>query len=80
MLAKLAELEAGGVVVVVLLALSDDGKPGYSAETAQRLADLGIPAFACTPDAFPDLIALAINHGDIRAWAQKNEAAAAHGR
>lgn len=80
MLAKLAELEAGGVVVVVLLALSDDGKPGYSAETAQRLADLGIPAFACTPDAFPDLIALAINHGDIRAWAEKNEAAAAHGR
>jgi hypothetical protein len=79
MLAKLAELEAGGVVVVVLLALSDDGKPGYSADTAQRLADLGIPAFACTPDAFPDLIALAINRGDIRAWAQKNEAAAAHG-
>jgi len=80
MLAKLAELEAGGVVVVVLLALSDEGKPGYSAETAQRLADLGIPAFACTPDAFPDLIALAINHGDIRGWAQENEAAAAHGR
>ena len=68
MLAKLAEMEAGGVVVVVLLALSDDGKPGYSAETAQRLADLGIPAFACTPDAFPELIALAISHGDIRAW------------
>ncbi|MCC6494845.1 MAG: VWA domain-containing protein [Propionibacteriaceae bacterium] len=80
MLAKLTELEAGGVVVVVLLALSDEGKPGYSAETAQRLADLGIPAFACTPDAFPELIALAINHGDIRAWSQKNEAAAAHGR
>ncbi len=80
MLAKLAELEAGGVVVVVLLALSGDGKPGYSAETAQRLAELGIPAFACTPDAFPDLIALAINRGDIRGWAEKNEAASAHGR
>lgn len=79
MLAKVAQLHAGGVVVVVLLALSDDGKPSYSADTAQRLAGLGIPAFACTPDAFPELIALAINHGDIGAWAQKNEAAAAHG-
>ncbi|MCB0911664.1 MAG: hypothetical protein KDB60_08620, partial [Propionibacteriaceae bacterium] len=63
----------------VLLALSDDGRPAYDAETAQRLAGQGIPAFACTPDAFPDLIALAINHGDIGAWAERNAAAAAHG-
>ncbi|MCA0295560.1 MAG: VWA domain-containing protein [Actinobacteria bacterium] len=79
MLAKLDELKASGVVPVVLLALSDDGKPSYSAETAQQIADLGIPAFACTPDAFPELIALAIGHGDIGSWAQKAEASAAHG-
>lgn len=79
MLATLEELKASGVVPVVLLALSDDGRPSYSAETAQRVADLGIPAFACTPDAFPDLIALAIGHGDIGGWAQKAEASAAHG-
>ena len=79
MLAKLAELQAAGVLPVVLLALSDDGRPAYDAETAQRLAGQGIPAFACTPDAFPDLIALAINHGDIGAWAERNAAAAAHG-
>ena len=79
MLARIADLKAAGVAVVVLLALSDDGKPSYSAEVAQSLAELGVPAFACTPDAFPELIALAISHGDIGAWAQRNEAAAAHG-
>jgi Mg-chelatase subunit ChlD len=79
MLARIAELKASGVTVVVLLALSDDGKPAYSADVAQSLAELGTPAFACTPDAFPDLIALAIAGGDIGAWAQRNEAAAAHG-
>jgi len=77
MVARLAELHAAGTTVVVLLALSDDGRPAYHAETAQRLAGLGIPAFACTPDAFPDLIALAIGRGDIAAWAERNAAAAA---
>lgn len=80
MVAKLAELEASGVVPVVLLALSDDGRPSYDAATAQRLADHGIPAFACTPDAFPDLIALAIGRGDLTAWAERNEASAAQPR
>jgi len=79
MLAKLAELQAAGVLPVVLLALSDDGRPSYEADTAQRLAAQGVPAFACTPDAFPELIALAISHGDIGAWAEKSAVGAAHG-
>lgn len=79
MLARLAEIQAAGTTVVVLLALSDDGKPAYYAEVAQRLAGLGMPAFACTPDAFPDLIALAISRGDIGGWAERNAVAAAHG-
>ncbi len=79
MLARLAALQAAGTTVVVLLALSDDGVPAFHAETAQRLAGLGIPAFACTPDAFPDLIALALAHGDLAAWAEREAAAAAHG-
>lgn len=79
MLARLAVLAESGVTVVVLLALSDDGRPAFNAEAAQRLASLGIPAFACTPDAFPDLIALAVNRGDVAAWAERNAAASAHG-
>ena len=47
----------GGVQVVALLALSDDGAPAYDTGNAAALAALGVPAFACTPDAFPDLLA-----------------------
>ena len=69
MLARLAALRASGVTVVALLALSDDGAPSYDAAAAATLASLGIPAFACTPDAFPDLLAAAIEGRDVAAWA-----------
>jgi Mg-chelatase subunit ChlD len=75
MLARMAALHAAGVRVVVLLALADDGAPVFDAENAAALAALGIPAFACTPDAFPDLLALAIEGGDIAAWAHRNDLA-----
>lgn len=77
MLARLAALAASGVTVVVLLTLSDDGTPSSNTDVAQALADLGIPAFACTPDAFPELIGLAITRGDIGSWAQREADAAA---
>ena len=76
MRARLGALRAAGVCAVALLALSDDGAPSYDAANAAALASLGIPAFACTPDAFPDLLAQAINGGDIVAWAQREELAA----
>ena len=52
--------------VVVLLALSDDGAPSYDRENAAALAALGVPAFACTPDLFPELMAAAIERRDLR--------------
>jgi hypothetical protein len=76
MLARMSSLAASGVTVVALLALSDEGAPSYDHEHAAALADLGIPAFACTPDAFPDLLALAIDGGDITAWAHRENLAA----
>jgi hypothetical protein len=54
---------------VALLALSDSGAPAYDHEHAAALAALGVPAFACTPDLFPDLLAVAISKGDISRWA-----------
>ena len=76
MLARMAALAGAGVTVVALLALSDEGAPSYDHEHAAALAALGIPAFACTPDAFPDLLALAIDGGDITAWAHRESLAA----
>ena len=73
MLARVEQLRDAGVVVVVLLALSDEGAPAFDRALAGDLAELGVPAFACTPDAFPDLLAVALERGDIRAWAAKQE-------
>jgi Mg-chelatase subunit ChlD len=66
---RLAALQRAGVRVVVLLALSDAGAPAYDHDRAALLAELGIPAFACTPDAFPDLLGTAIARGDVATWA-----------
>jgi VWA domain containing CoxE-like protein len=76
MLSRMAALRDAGVTVVALLALSDDGAPSHDASHAAALAELGIPAFACTPDAFPELLALAIDGGDIAAWAHREDLAA----
>jgi hypothetical protein len=68
MLRRIADLLRDGVTVIALLALSDSGAPAYDHENAAALAALGVPAFACTPDMFPDLLAVAISKGDIGQW------------
>ncbi len=73
MLQRAQALAADGVQVVCLLALSDDGAPAYDHDNAAALAAFGIPAFACTPDKFPDLMAAAIQHQDIGTWAAAND-------
>jgi hypothetical protein len=65
----LATLTRSGVNVIVLLALTDQGRPGHSESTAAKVAALGIPAFACTPDIFPDLMSAALRREDIATWA-----------
>ncbi|MBB2940275.1 Mg-chelatase subunit ChlD, partial [Amycolatopsis bartoniae] len=66
-------LRADGVQVVCLLALDDEGAPAYDHDNAVALAELGIPAFACTPDRFPDLMAAAIQRQDLAGWAAAND-------
>ena len=72
MLRRARSLVESGVQVIALLALADSGTPSYDAENAAALAELGVPAFACTPDKFPDLMAAAIRHDDIAGWAATN--------
>ncbi|MBK6929830.1 MAG: VWA domain-containing protein [Saprospirales bacterium] len=69
LLRKAHALLEAGVRLIALLALSDEGAPGYDHENAAALASLGIPAFACTPAQFPELMAAAISRQDIRQWA-----------
>lgn len=68
MLKQVAEMLDSGVQVIALLALSDEGAPWYDTNHAQIFSEMGIPTFACTPDQFPELMAMAIEKGDISAW------------
>lgn len=72
MLRRVRAMTESGVQVIVLLALADDGAPAFDHDNAAALAALGVPAFACTPDRFPDLLAVALDRGDVRAWADAN--------
>lgn len=69
LLRRAAELVDSGVQFITLLALSDEGAPSYDRDLAAKLAALGVPSFACTPDAFPGLMAAAIRRDDVASWA-----------
>jgi Mg-chelatase subunit ChlD len=73
MLTRLSRLIGIGVNVIVLLALSDSGRPAYHPELSARVAALGAPVFACTPDQFPDLMAAALRRQDLHAWAAQQD-------
>ncbi|WP_017602034.1 VWA domain-containing protein, partial [Nocardiopsis lucentensis] len=73
MLKRVAAMKAAGTQVVVLLALSDEGAPFYDRENAAALAEMDVPAFACTPDMFPELMAAAIQGQPLTAWVDKHQ-------
>src|SRR5437868_6059705 len=65
MLRRVAAMVQDGIQVIVLLALSDEGAPAYDHDSAAALAAMGVPAFACTHEAFPELMGAAIERRDI---------------
>jgi Mg-chelatase subunit ChlD len=71
LLRRVSELVSAGVTVIVLLALSDRGAPSFDHELAAKVAALGAPAFACTPEHFPGLMAAAIERRDVARWASE---------
>jgi len=73
MLRRSKQVVDTGATMIALLALSDDGAPSYDSEHAAALSQIGVPAFACTPDLFPDLMATAIDRRDIAGWAAEND-------
>ncbi len=66
---KIATLKASGVQLIVLLALDDHGAPAYDRALAAKLAAIDIPAFACSPDKFPQLMEAAIKKESLQQWA-----------
>lgn len=75
LLQRAASLVRSGVRFVALLALSDAGRPSYDHALAAELGEMGVPAFACTPDLFPELMAAALQGRDLQQWAAARELA-----
>ena len=59
------ELVGSGVKMVGLMALSDRGAPAYDERSAKKLASLGMPCFACTPDLLPEMLEAALKGRDL---------------
>jgi Mg-chelatase subunit ChlD len=77
---QMASLIGSGARVITLLALDDSGSPCFDHEVAGVFTALGGPAFACTPELFPDLMAAAIQRRDISQWAADRKIVVERGR
>ena len=66
LLRRLEELKASGVNVIVLLAISDSGKPCYDSMMAEKVSALEIPCFACPPERLPELLEAAMKHQSLQ--------------
>jgi hypothetical protein len=52
------------------LAISDHGKPSFNQNLAQKLTNLGMPCFGCTPDHLPDLLTAVLKGQDLSHFAK----------
>lgn len=72
MIAGLRQLVESKVKVLCLLALTDAGKPFYDHAAAKRVANLGIPTLACTPNRLVGLIEAILQGREIDARTATN--------
>jgi hypothetical protein len=68
---RLGDMVAAGVRAMCLLALNDSGVPCFDEALARKLAALGIPCFACTPQRLPELLEGALRGANLSALATK---------
>lgn len=65
LLRQLNDMKESGVIVLILMALSDEGKPMYNESLGKKINKLDIPCFACTPNKLPELIGSALKGKDL---------------
>ena len=70
LLRRIEDMKVSGVTVVVLLAIADGGKAYFNEQTAQRIANMGIPCFACPPEKLPELLEHALKGRDLAQFAK----------
>ena len=73
LLRRIREMKESGVTVICLLAIADGGKPYYDAQMAAKVAGMGIPCFACTPEKLPELLERSLKGQDLMAMQKEFE-------
>lgn len=68
LLRRLGDLKGSGVNVIVLLAISDSGKPCFDSQLAEKVGELDIPCFACPPERLPELLELALKKRSLKGF------------
>lgn len=69
---RLGDLKESGVNVIILLAISDDGKPSYDNALAERAAAMDIPCFACPPEKLPEMLEAALKKRGMGVFLEKS--------
>lgn len=73
LLRRIEDMKSSGVTVISLLALADGGKPYCDEQMAQKIAGLGIPCFACSPQLLPELLEKALKGQDLSQLAKTDK-------
>jgi hypothetical protein len=68
---RMDDMVASGVRAVCLLALSDSGVPCYDDNLARRIANVGVPSFACTPNRLPEVLEGMLKGHNLEALAKR---------
>jgi Mg-chelatase subunit ChlD len=74
LVSRMEEMVAGGVRAMCLLALSDSGTPAYDVNLAKKLANVGVPSFACTPNALPPMLEAVLKGHNLETIAKRFDA------
>jgi hypothetical protein len=73
---RMRQLVDAKVKAMVLLALSDSGKPSYDHQLAARLQEMGVPCFGCTPKRLIGVMERVMKGQDLTAYLAAEEARA----
>ncbi|MCR4889535.1 MAG: VWA domain-containing protein [Ruminococcus sp.] len=65
---RLSEIKDSGVNLIILLAISDSGKPCFDSHLAEKAASMGIPCFACPPEKLPELLEAALKKRSLKSF------------
>jgi len=68
---RIEGLKESGVNIIVLLAISDSGKPCFDNRLADKISEFDVPCFACPPERLPELLELALKKRSLQGFIPK---------